>query len=93
MKIDLYSTFADPNNVTLTIINSNNVSEILPQVHMRSNGVAGVTSSSSGGRQAAAAAMQARQQQLRHSEYLEASVAEMADNFQAMLWQQQRRGE
>ena len=59
---------------------------------MRSNGVAGVTSSSSGGRQAAAA-MQARQQQLRHSEYLEASVAEMADNFQAMLWQQQRRGE
>ena len=59
---------------------------------MRSNGVAGVTSSS-GGRQAATAAMQARQQQLRHSEYLEASVAEMADNFQAMLWQQQRRGE
>jgi len=49
---------------------------------MRSNGVSGVTS----GRQAA---MQARQQ-LRHSEYLEASVAELADNFQAMLWQQRR---
>ena len=51
---------------------------------MRSNGVAGLAT----GRQAA---MQARQQ-LRHSEYLEASVAELADNFQAMLWQQ-RRGE
>ena len=53
---------------------------------MRSNGVAGVNS----GRQAGG--MQARQQ-LRHSEYLEASVAELADNFQAMLWTQQRRGE
>ena len=53
---------------------------------MRSNGVAGANS----GRQAGG--MQARQQ-LRHSEYLEASVAELADNFQAMLWTQQRRGE
>merc|ERR1719195_1699108 len=51
---------------------------------MRSNGVAGANS----GRQAGG--MQARQQ-LRHSEYLEASVAELADNFQAMLWTQQRR--
>ena len=55
---------------------------------MRSNGV--------GGRgQSAAVAMQSRQQQqaqqqLRHSEYLEASVAELADNYQAMLWQQRR---
>ena len=55
---------------------------------MRSNGV--------GGRgQSSAVAMQSRQQQqaqqqLRHSEYLEASVAELADNYQAMLWQQRR---
>ena len=57
-----------------------------PQVHMRSNG--GGAAGAASGRQAALQ-LQARQQ-LRHSEYLDASVAELADNFQAMLWQQRR---